>query len=359
MGFTVISPDRQDRTCIPDAFIRIFMPSANGNYVKIYLYLQMLCQHPDKFPDITVNDLADEMDCTENDILRALRYWKKQKLLDWMEQDGELSEISLLPLPSAEAGTDVESTGSKTDSSRHSMDLAASETDKDFSLPEKQNYTPLQAEALRHDIEIDRAISRVEEILAEPVSPTHLQLILYFMCDVGFSADLLIALYETAVHKGKKKTSYIEAIGISWAKKGIQTAEEAKEEASAFHGRYSLVSRTLGIRESLAPVHREIIDSWNHFHFSDDIIEEACTRAALQTGGGAKSLRYVSRILKQWNDAGVHNTDDIKKNDENFRNRRRNTSKSTAKSNAFQNFPQREYSQAEYSSLEQRLLQKQ
>lgn len=340
MGFTITSECEVEFTQISNRFIRTYMLKANGNFVKIYLYLLMVCQHPADFDDISVGRLADLMECTENDILRALRYWQKEGLLILQGEDTDITGITLLDMH-APAPDSLDET-------------AASE---EILLPERQTYTPLQADALLKDIEIERTITRIEQTLGAPVSPAHLQLILYFMCDLGFSSELLITLYEVAVKKGKKKPNYIEAIGIEWAKKGIATPEQAREEAASFSGRYALVSKALGITRGLAPAEREIIDGWETYHFADSVIKEACKRTVLQTGD--TSLHYVSGILKSWHEKNVISLQDIKKCDESF-NRQKKTShtgkKNTGSKNQFQNFPQRIYSQSEYNSLEKQLL---
>lgn len=383
MGFTISSDREQGYTKISNYFIQTYMTAANGSYVKIYLYLQMLCQHPgavgeDVRETATLKGLADKMEGTEGDILRALRYWKKQGLLEWTEQNGEICEITLREpadcsspdvfssdiispnIISPEASPSVPHTESGEDASAPPKEMETARTGSAYTAPEKRSYTPLQAEALRKDIEIDKAIQQVEALLGEPVSPAHLQLILYFMCDIGFTADLLTTLYETALHKGKKKPSYIEAIGISWASQGIKTPGEAKSEASAFSGKYSLVAKELGFTNSLPPVSRELIDSWDGYGFSDEMIREACRRSARHTGGGADGLTYASKILKRWNEQNVRTTEDIQKEDESFRRQRKNTAPKTIPAkNKFQNFPQRIYSPKDYASLEKRLLQKQ
>ena len=60
---------------IPDEFVDTYMPQANGEFVKIYLYLLRITHKPDVHP--TLSSLADVFSCTEKDILRALRYWEK------------------------------------------------------------------------------------------------------------------------------------------------------------------------------------------------------------------------------------------------------------------------------------------
>lgn len=370
MAFTVSSDKEQGDTRISNTFIQSYMAAANGSYVKLYLYLQMLCQHPDSSYAQTVREttavkeLADLMECTEGDVLRALRYWKKQGLLEWTEQKGDICEIKLIapdePSDILQQEIPQQDKVLIPDSFAKSVSTQTPADTLSYTVPEKQSYTPLQAEALRKDIEIDKAIQRVEVLLGEPVSPAHLQLILYLMCDIGFSADLLATLYETALHKGKKKPNYIEAIGISWASQGIRTPEEARSEASAFSGRYALVSHELGFMDALPPVSRQMIDSWNNYGFSDDIIKEACKRAAGHAGGGPKGLTYASKILKSWNEKNIRTLEDITKNDESFQQRKKSIAPKTIPAkNKFQNFPQRVYSSKDYASLEKRLLQKQ
>lgn len=364
MGFTITAESKVEFTQISNLFIRTYMPKANGNFVKTYLYLLMVHQHPADFGDISVGRLADLMECTENDILRAFRYWQKEGLLVLQENETGITEIILRDIHSFPATTEesssiaAEAPSIATFSTVSSIgETAATAVPEEIPVPERRTYTPLQAEALSKDVEINKTISRVEQMLGAPVSLAHLQLILYFMCDIGFSSELLVTLYEVAVRKGKKKPNYIEAIGIDWAKKGITTPEQAREEADNFSGRYSLVAKALGINRSLAPSEREIIDGWETYHFADSIIKEACKRTVLQTGD--TSLHYVSGILKSWHEKNVISLQDIKKCDESF-NRQKRTShagkKNTATKNQFQNFPQRIYTQSEYNSLEKQLL---
>lgn len=360
MEFHITSDSAGKYTQIPNLFIKKYMPSANGNFVKLYLHLMMVCQQ-EAAESLSVNTLADCMECTENDVLRALHYWQREGVLTLRESENGIAGITLHdPAPDRAKDVAAPIVTVFENTAKPPVRTVSPEPAQtgNFPVPDKQNYTPLQAEALTKDAEIDRTITAIEEVLGEPVSPSHLQTILYFMCDVGFSQSLLVTLYETAVRKGKKKPNYIEAIGISWARKGIRTPEDAQEESVRFSGRYALVSKAFGIRRNLAPAEREIIDGWDSYHFADGIIEEACRRTVLQTGD--TNLNYASKILKNWHDKEVISLRDIEKYDQSFKRQRKETNGSrkigTSK-NQFQNFPQRVYSKNDYSTLERQLLQ--
>ena len=74
-----ISRYPQDVTILPNAFLDGYMPHANGEFVKIYLYLLRVSQDPAK--SVSLSQIADRMTCTENDVVRAVRYWEKTGLL--------------------------------------------------------------------------------------------------------------------------------------------------------------------------------------------------------------------------------------------------------------------------------------
>lgn len=363
------------------------MPEANGSFVKVYLYL--LRQMGTATPVLTIEMMADMLSNTEADILRALRYWKKQGLLEIEEKEGEITHLCLLPLESSpsvsepfpspvsvphvsgaalsEFSASTEQTASENTLSEPagivpvaaepSPARSASTPAVTRELPPRQNYTPLMAEALKKDLEINSCLNSVESLLGTTMSDAHMQLILYLMSDLGFSRELILTLYETALARDKRSSRYIEAIALDWAKKGIRTPEEAMEETHQFHGTYKVVATALGIKRPLAPAERAIIDRFAEFHFTDDILAEACNRTVLQSGD--TNLNYTASILADWHKKGVKTLDDIKECDKSFHRKKQaeGKKKDTGRKNQFQNFPQRAYSQSDYDNLEKQLLQ--
>lgn len=356
MGFSLNNQATIHMTQVPNQFIDTYMPQANGSFVKVYLYL--LRQMDEPSPVLTIEDIADRLSNTEADILRALHYWEKQGVLSLEESDGQIEGITLLPL-SPDTPETSNSTGNG-DSTASVSTVRVSYEQKtetpEVELPIRHTYSPLQAEALKKDTEIESCLSTIEALLGTTLGDQHMQLILYLMSDLGFSLELVVTLYETALSRGKNKPRYIEAIALNWAKKGIHTVKEAEDEASSWNGTYKIVSKALGIKRALAPAEKNIIDKWDVYHFSDAILEEACSRTVLQSGD--TNLNYTSKILEDWHNKGVSSLKDIEDCDKSyFRQKNATASKTIVNRNKFQNFPQRDYSRDDYADLEKQLLQ--
>ena len=76
--FTLTTGASVGTTSISNIFLDEYMPGANGEYVKVYLYL--LRSLGDSTRELSVIGLADVLDCTESDILRAFKYWEKASI---------------------------------------------------------------------------------------------------------------------------------------------------------------------------------------------------------------------------------------------------------------------------------------
>ena len=77
MKSLVLSSHGQNHTTLVDNhFIDCHMVKANGEFVKVYLFL---LRHLNSSPvALTISTIADCLDNTEKDILRALNYWEKE-----------------------------------------------------------------------------------------------------------------------------------------------------------------------------------------------------------------------------------------------------------------------------------------
>lgn len=357
-NLTLCAEESFSATSVSNTFIDYYMPSANGSFVKVYLYLlRCMYQTPQA---LSISYLADQLEETEKDILRALKYWEKVNLLKLQtSSNGSVSSISLLTpqRPAAEKMHNFDilpATASEADSLSASLSGSP--------LPERPVYTTEQIAVLSNDDEVKWIITIIENYLSRPLRPKDLQLILYLYDSLHFSAELIFYLYEHCISKGKKSSSYIEAVAISWAEQGISTVEEAENASIQYNSGYSAVTKAFGLNRMPGAAERRYIDSWTAgLGFSIEIITEACNRTLLNTQ--KPDFKYTDRILNNWHKKGVKTLDDIKKLDSEFNASRTNKlapPETQQKSpNRFNAFPQRSYSQEDYSNMEKELLRRQ
>lgn len=350
-------------TILSNTFIDNYMPEANGEFVKVYIYLlRALSSAPVSF---SLEQMADRLLCTERDILRALKYWAKQELLvlDFTDSD-KLCGIALLSpdkhtenASSVSASVETVSTVEQPAIQAASAPSAAVEpsvpTGK-ASSDKKQELTPERIRELKQNEEIIQILYIAEQYLGKTLSPTESQKLLFFYDGLGLNADLIEYLLEYCVSHNHKSIRYIEKVAIAWAEEGITTVEQAKRSNSRYNKEYFTILKALGITNR-NPVETEItlMDTWlKTYCFSMEIIQEACNRTVLQTGQA--SFQYTDKILEGWKKKEVKTLDDIRSLDDEHQKRRQSKKAASRKpaapasNNRFNNFEQREYDFSEY-----------
>ena len=89
-------------TSVSNTFIDEYMSDANGEFVKIYLYLLRLMNAPQA--SFSISSIADKFEHTEKDVKRALAYWERMHLLQLeYDNDKNLTGIRMLDSSSRDA----------------------------------------------------------------------------------------------------------------------------------------------------------------------------------------------------------------------------------------------------------------
>lgn len=327
-------------TLIKNLFIDSYMVSANGEYVKIYLYI-LRCSTDSRLCDsLSISTLADIFDCTEKDVLRALKYWEKKGVLSLEFSDGILCAIKI---------NELEKNDTKKDESEESR----LETPYDF-------ISSTKLAEFADNTEVKQLLYIAQKYIGKTLDGKDANLILYFYDNLGFSADLIEYLLEYCASNGKKSFRYIEKTGITWHKEGISTPSQAKEYISNFSRTYFAVFKAFGLSgRNPAPVEKELIDKWtNQYGFSLDIILEACNRTINLTH--QPSFQYADSILEDWKQNNVQHISDLKPIDSAHEKLKKKAAKNTetqipVRKNSFNNIPQHDY---DFNELEKALLKR-
>ena len=336
-------------TAIANTFIDRYMGNANGEFVKVYLYLLRCYQ--DRTMKVSVNSFADTLNCTESDIIRAFKYWEEQSLISvCFDKSGEISGLRINEC-------------NDNDSFMESKPVKSEKTTTKKKVENKKTDIN-NIETLCEDEEFSDLIFAVATYLGkQSLTPKETETIIYFMYDLDFSADLILHLTEHCISNGKKSMRYIEKVAISWASLGITTVEAAKEYTNSQSAKYKCVLKAFGItNRGAAKIEKEYINKWfDEFGFASEIIVEACNRTIKKTH--EPSFEYVDSILTNWHNNDVTNLDEVNDLDEEFKAKSSKSkitklpkNKKTAEKatdNSFSAFPQRQYNNDE---LELKLL---
>lgn len=331
--------DLLSSTCIPNIFIDKYMTNANGEFVKIYLYLLRCMDQSRK--TCTISELADVFEHTEKDILRSLLYWEKMHLLQ-VEYDGnhEVSRISL-KLPAADSASAVITPAESVSAPAVSGD-----------------YSPDQLDEFGKNEGIREVLFITENYLGRTLCSTDIQTILYWYDGLHFSTELIEYLIEICVSNGHTSLRYMDKVALSWKEANISSVEEAKQESRMHHKNVYAVMKAFGISgRNLISSELQTIQKWTgSYALSMDIIKEACRRTIQATG--KPSFEYADTILCNWHRQDVHTLNDVLKLDAERRKFRSasktaDSSKRSCAANRFNNFPQRTYN---YEQLEKQLL---
>ena len=348
-------------TCVPNVFIDRYMVHASGEFVKIYLYL-LRCINGNK-SELSISKMADKFEHTEKDIKRALCYWEKLNLLRLeYDNEGDLSGIYFLdsgnvPQPQEVSAPELVTAqripNTVTGSTTHMPQNAATDNTAAPATEEKENgrreYSTDEMDNFREKEDVRTMLFVAEKYLKRPLTPTDMQMILYWYDSLGFSAELVEYLIEHCIVKGHPSLRYMDKVALSWAEQGITDPKQAQMASRKYDKTVYTIMKSLGKNTSPAPKELEYINKWTkEYGFLLDVIQEACDKTVMTTD--SHRFAYADGILTKWYQAGVRHKADIAALDASYQ---RPVKQTAPANNRFNRFAQNSY---DFDQLEQNIL---
>ena len=352
-------------TLLPNAFVDNYMIRANGEYIKVYIYLLRMVSDGANF---SIPCLADVLELTERDVTRALKYWEKESLLRMELKDGEISFIELLPVSGNPHSPEQISNAQTAQPDSQAQSITASSTvssqTEQFTakkqasigaeaIPAMKTLSPAELQRKSEDERFSYLLYVCEMFLGKPLTCTDMNTLLYMIEDLKMSCELVEYLVEHCVSNGKKSFRYMQSVAINWYEANIQTPDEAKAYSKNFRKEYYSIMRAFGLNQNPAPVQEEYMKRWLETDgFDLPLIIEACNRTI--NAINKPSFPYADTILKHWKDNHIVTLEDAK----NFHVQQKAPKPfaNNNNQNTMHNFTQRDY---DFDALEQQLLQKQ
>lgn len=316
-------------TTVSDIFIDQYMPKANGEFVKVYLYL--LRATGSGAGIATISEIADHFSNTEADIIRALNYWASEGILQLQSgADGQIMGINLCSLSvsgmqaaqsniqSAVADNAAQNISTTNIRMQDSVVEKLKSQTPDKAASSQKEYTLDEIKEFRKNPDISELFFIIETYLKHTLSSSDTNMVLYWLDELHFSTDLVEYLVEYCITKGHSSLRYMNKVALGWADSGIKTVDQAKDDAAAHSQIYYSVMKALGITgRNLVDSEVSLINKWvGEYDFDIELVKAACSKtiSAIQK----PSFEYTDSILANWRKKDVHTLKDVEVLDANF-----------------------------------------
>ena len=342
-------------TTVSDIFIDQYMPKANGEFVKVYLYL--LRATGSGAGIATISEIADHFSNTEADIIRAINYWASEGILQLQSgADGQIMGINLCSLSVSgmqAAQSNIQSAVADNAAQNNLQNSVVNNTTQnnlqngvvnnaaqnistanirmqdsvveklksqtpDKAASSQKEYTLDEIKEFRKNPDISELFFIIETYLKHTLSSTDTNIVLYWLDELHFSTDLVEYLVEYCITKGHSSLRYMNKVALGWADAGIKTVDQAKDDAAAHSQIYYSVMKALGITgRNLVDSEVSLINKWvGEYGFDIELVKAACSKtiSAIQK----PSFEYTDSILANWRKKDVHTLKDVEVLDANF-----------------------------------------
>lgn len=375
MNFGLKSRFEATVTIITNEFIDKYMAAANGEYVKVYLYLLRHDGEP-----AAVSEIADALNHTESDVRRALSYWERVGVLvrdetvrtgdsgrreqrtgmeDRGRTDAETAAGARFEAASGIKTAEAEKAGNPASGASRAVSAAGSDTKSErgpasdrihssVQIPPPPADTAERMQKLSKDEEFATLLYAAQQYLGKMFTTIECEKFAYFYDILKMSGELLEYLAEYCAQNGHTSIRYVEKVALNWYQQGIRTKAEAKEYTSRFSKDISSVMKAFGLtNRSPGTAEKEIIKKWFHtYGFDQSLVTEACNRTIKATQ--TPSFQYADKILAGWKENGVRTLADVEELDRKRQlakgqSKEREPVRKNSSSNRFRNFEERNY----------------
>lgn len=370
-------------TLVADEFIDTYMASANGEYVKVYLYI---LRHQNEKVDLP--SIADALNHTEADVRRALAYWEKMGVLgesgenaagasqedaarasrgnaahaprenavgaSWENPSRASRETAaaVTGIPSGTSGKEAASASSHFSpmAGRNEEAAGGRKTAGDksgISVPEKRkSYGKAELDRLQGDGEFSQLLYVAGQYMGRLLKPQDADMLAYLYDTLRMPSDVIEYVIEYCVQNRHNSIRYMETVALNWHEKGIDTVAKAKAWTEHFNQDAFAVMKAFGINDR-RPGNTEwdTIERWyKTWGFSRQMVVEACNRT--MEAIHKPSFQYADRILEEWHKNGLRTLEEVA----GAESRRKRPAAETKKrsNNQFHNFEER---QTDYDAM--------
>lgn len=265
-------------TSLPDIFFTEYLSYANGDYVKIYLYMLFLSKYN---KDIKVNDLAKKLQLPLKTIQEGVKFWEEQAVITKKNTGyilNSLQEIELHKLYNP-----------KITSSPEELEKTA-----------KSQYR-------------SKAIENINNQFFQGImSPSWYSDIDLWFKKYKFDEEVMIALFQYCFDHSALHRNYIQTVAEAWSQNKIKTFNDLEQHFEKQEKLKSLgktISKKLNLNRPLSQYEEGYISRWNiDYGYNFDVIELALKKTISKTNF---NFGYLDTIITDWHDRNLKTPTDV------------------------------------------------
>ena len=256
-------------TYINNAFINHFMPRANGDYVRVYLYgLKYSTLSEDIFP--TDTEIAKTLGMEVEDVKAAWDYWASEGIIS-VSENGQIDFINVTQLILG------------------------------FGVPKKRTTSKRQPAK-----KIQEMFASIENKIARPLNVNEQEIMLSWYYDYKLTPQVIELIIDYSLDRETgRNISYWQAIADNFHDFGITSYDQANaqlENRKAVNKRNREVLKYLGQYRMPTTPEADMINKWfNEYGFDMDTVKKACDES---TSATKPNVKYVDAILTAWKVGG-------------------------------------------------------
>ena len=256
-------------TSIPDVFFTEYLSQANGDYVKVYLYLYFLSKYN---KEVKINDLVRKLELSLKTVQDAIKYWEDQGLLIRKNQGFIIADIREIEINKV--------------------------------YKPKITISPEHIKEVSENKSRAKAIETINnEFFQGVMSPSWYGDIDLWFKKYGFSEEVMIALFRYCYNKSALHRNYIATVAEAWNKNNIKTFNDLdlyyqKEEQVTSLG--NSIKKKLRLSRNLTTFEEAYVEKWKiTYGYDMPIIEIALKKT---TSKYNPSFEYIDKLLTDWHE---------------------------------------------------------
>lgn len=296
-------------TTLPDIFFTEYLAQANGDYLKVYLYMLFLSKYN---KEIKLNDLTKKLALPLNIIHEAIKYWEETGLITKKNTGYIINSIQEIELHKLY---------------KPKISLSPQDIEKNA----KSEYRAKIIESIN---------TTFFQGIMSPGWYTDIEL---WFKKYSFDGDVMRALFQYCFDRSALHRNYIQVVADAWSKNNIKTYNDLEnyfqkqEKLSKFK---KSISKKLGINRTLTQYEEAYIEKWVvDFGYTLPIIEIALKKT---TSKANPTFDYIDKLLTDWHERNLKTEEEIQNYLLEFKKKKENI-KELEKKSKYNNYEQRKY----------------